>query len=143
MSRCQQQVALSSTQMLLHAEKLQIRKASLQFCNFFQSNIAPVVNVCPNLTRSFSKHANQTQKRPPPLNALPSETICTLPSSHLDKAYLPGTGVHINHDHEGGSPRVRPLHCTAESADTPATSQNLARPSAQFLLVGNCVRAHP
>ena len=29
---------------------------------------------------------------------------------HLN-SYLPGTGV--NHDHEGGSPRVRPAHCTS------------------------------
>ena len=27
-----------------------------------------------------------------------------------DKTYLPG--VEVNHDHEGGSSRVRPFHCT-------------------------------
>ena len=49
------------------------------------------------------------------------------------KAYLPGTGV--NHDHQGGSPRVRLFHCTSVEL-TPAIAPNVGNSSAQFLLVG-------
>ena len=114
-SQYEQQVALWSTEMLLHTEKLQNCKASLQFCSFCQCKITAVANVCPNFTRSLSKHANQTEKWPWPLNGPASKSIWRVPSWHLYEAYLPGTGV--NHDHLGGSPRARLLHCTSELAD--------------------------
>ena len=55
-------------------------------------------------------------------------------------AYLPGWGV--NHDQEGGSPRVRPFHCTSVGL-TPAIISNVDNSTASFLLVGDCVRAIP
>ena len=54
--------------------------------------------------------------------------------------YLPGAGV--NHDQEGGSPRVRPVHCTPGEL-TPTIVSNVNNSSAKFLLVGVCVRAIP
>ena len=56
------------------------------------------------------------------------------------RAYLPGVGV--NRDHEGGSPRVRPFHCTSARL-TPTITPNVGNSNAQFLLVGDCVRAIP
>ena len=56
------------------------------------------------------------------------------------QAYLPGVGV--NRDHEGGSPRVRPFHCTSARL-TPTITPNVGNSNAQFLLVGDCVRAIP
>ena len=55
-------------------------------------------------------------------------------------SYLPGTGV--NHDPEGGSPRVRLFHCTEEEL-TSTITPNVGNSSASFLLVGDCVRAIP
>ena len=55
-------------------------------------------------------------------------------------AYLPGWGV--NHDHEDGSPRVRPFHCTQVRL-TPVITPNVGNSTASFLLVGDCVRAIP
>ena len=45
-------------------------------------------------------------------------------------------------DHEGGSPRVRPYHCTSVRL-TLAITPNVGDSGAQFLLVGDCVRAIP
>ena len=59
---------------------------------------------------------------------------------NLDKAYLPGTEV--NHDHEGGSSRVRLFHCTLVWL-TPTITPNVGNLSAQFLLVGDCACALP
>ena len=56
------------------------------------------------------------------------------------EAYLPGVGV--NHDHQGGSPRVRPFHCTSARL-TPTITPNVGNSNAQFLIVGDCVRALP
>ena len=55
-------------------------------------------------------------------------------------SYLPGWGV--NRDHEGGSPRARPFHCTPVGL-TPAISPNVGNSTALFVLVGICVRANP
>ena len=55
-------------------------------------------------------------------------------------AYLPGTGD--NRDPSGGSPRVRPYHCTPAGL-TFAIAPNAGDSGAQFLLVGDCVRAIP
>ena len=41
--------------------------------------------------------------------------------------YLPGAGV--NHDQEGGSPRVRPVHCTPGEL-TPTIVSNVSNSSA-------------
>ena len=56
------------------------------------------------------------------------------------EAYLPGSEV--NHDHEGGSSRVRPFHCTSVGL-TPTITPNVGNSRASFLLVGDCVRAIP
>jgi hypothetical protein len=45
----------------------------------------------------------------------------------LSQAYLPGTEV--NHDHEGGSSRVRPFHCTSVWL-TPTIAPNVGNSSA-------------
>ena len=58
----------------------------------------------------------------------------------VSASYLPGTGV--NHDHEGGSPRVRLFHCTEDEL-TSTITPNVGNSSASFLLVGDCVRAIP
>ena len=58
----------------------------------------------------------------------------------VPQSYLPGWGV--NHDHEGGSPRARPFHCTSVGL-TPAIISNVDNSTASFLLVGDCVRAIP
>ena len=55
-------------------------------------------------------------------------------------AYLPG--VEVNHDHEGGSSRMRLSHCTSGQL-TPTMVSNVDHLNAQFLLVGDCVRASP
>ena len=55
-------------------------------------------------------------------------------------AYLPGTGV--NSDPEGCSPRARPFHCTPVGL-TLAIAPNVGDSGAQFLVVGDCVRALP
>ena len=55
-------------------------------------------------------------------------------------AYLPG--VEVNHDHEGGSSRMRLSHCTSGQL-TPTMVSNVDHLNAQFLLVGDCVRAIP
>ena len=66
---------------------------------------------------------------------------CQLGSTKFPtSAYLPGVGV--NRDHEGGSPRVRPFHCTSARL-TPTITPNVGNSNAQFLLVGDCVRAIP
>ena len=57
-----------------------------------------------------------------------------------DKTYLPG--VEVNHDHEGGSSRMRLSHCTSGQL-TPTMVSNVDHLNAQFLLVGDCVRAIP
>ena len=46
------------------------------------------------------------------------------------------------HDHLGGSSRVRPFHCTTVWL-TFAITPNVGDSGAQFLLVGDCVRAIP
>ena len=45
-------------------------------------------------------------------------------------------------DRLGGSPRMRPLHCTTVGL-TPAIIPNVNDSGAQFLLGGDCVRAIP
>ena len=55
-------------------------------------------------------------------------------------AYLPG--VEVNHDHEGGSSRMRLSHCTSGQL-TPTMVSNVDHLNAQFLLVGSSVRADP
>jgi hypothetical protein len=42
-------------------------------------------------------------------------------ANNQETAYLPGLGV--NHDHEGGSPRTRLVHCTSDEL-TSAISPN-------------------
>ena len=70
-----------------------------------------------------------------------SDSYVTLaPLDKMLASYLPGTGV--NHDHEGGSPRVRLFHCTEEEL-TSTITPNVGNSSASFLLVGDCVRAIP
>ena len=59
---------------------------------------------------------------------------------HRDSSYLPGKEV--NRDHEGGSSSVRPLHCTSDGL-TPTITPNVGNSNAQFLIVGDCVRALP
>ena len=44
-----------------------------------------------------------------------SNMIRTVIFLDLDNSYLPGVG--LNHDHGGGYPRARLLHCTPESVD--------------------------
>ena len=46
------------------------------------------------------------------------------------------------HDQEGGSPRARLNHCTRVVL-TSANSPNVGISTAQFLVVGDCVRALP
>ena len=58
----------------------------------------------------------------------------------IGTVYLPG--VEVNHDHEGGSSRVRPFHCTSVGL-TPTITPNVGNSNASFLLVGDCVRAIP
>ena len=55
-------------------------------------------------------------------------------------AYLPG--VEVNHDQQGGSSRMRLSHCTSGRL-TPTMVSNVDHLNAQFLLVGDCVRAIP
>lgn len=50
--------------------------------------------------------------------------------------------MEVNHDQGGGSSRLRPDHCTAVGL-TPTITPNVGNSSAQFLLVGDCVRAFP
>ena len=45
-------------------------------------------------------------------------------------------------DHEGGSPRARPFHCTTIGL-TRAITPNVGDSSTLFLVVGDCVRAIP
>ena len=45
-------------------------------------------------------------------------------------------------DHEGGSSRSRPFHCTPVGLK-PAIAPNVGNSGAQFLVVGICVRANP
>ena len=45
-------------------------------------------------------------------------------------------------DHEGGSPRKRPFHCTSVGL-TPAITPNVGNSGTQFISVGVCVRAYP
>lgn len=52
---------------------------------------------------------------------------------HAAQAYLPG--AEVNHDHEGGSSRVRSCHCTPVRL-TPTITPNVGNSSAQFLLAG-------
>jgi len=70
-----------------------------------------------------------------------SFVLCKLMDS-MDtiSAYLPG--VEVNHDHEGGSSRMRLSHCTSGRL-TPTMVSNVDHLNAQFLLVGDCVRAIP
>jgi len=63
-----------------------------------------------------------------------------LADRYLSQAYLPGTGDY--RDPWGGSPRVRPSHCTPVGL-TFAIAPNAGDSGAQFLLVGDCVRADP
>ena len=62
------------------------------------------------------------------------------PRMDSNQAYLPG--AEVNHDHEGGSSRMRLSHCTSGWL-TPTMVSNVDHLSAQFLLVGDCVRAIP
>ncbi len=62
------------------------------------------------------------------------------PLANQIQAYLPGTGDY--RDPQGGSPRVRPFHCTPVGL-TFAITPNAGDSGAQFLLVGDCVRADP
>lgn len=48
-------------------------------------------------------------------------------SVKLCQAYLPG--VEVNHDHEGGSSRVRPFHCTQVGL-TPTITPNVGNSNA-------------
>ena len=52
------------------------------------------------------------------------------------------TWLRGNHDHEGGSSRARPFHCTAAGL-TLAINPNVINSGVQFLVVGDCVRAVP
>ena len=79
-----------------------------------------------NLTKIVSRHENSA----------PTCATAKNPSN----SYLPGRGV--NRDHEGGSPRARPFHCTPVGL-TPAISPNVGNSTALFVLVGICVRANP
>ena len=57
-----------------------------------------------------------------------------------NEAYLPGIGV--NHDHEGGSPKARPFHCTSVGlylCDFP----KCGKLGCIIYVSGNCVRAIP
>ena len=56
------------------------------------------------------------------------------------RLYLPGAG--INHDHQGGFPRERLVHCTSGWL-TSMIIPNVDNSGALFLLVGFCVRADP
>ena len=60
--------------------------------------------------------------------------------SDPSNSYLPGREV--NRDHQGGSSRARPFHCTPVGL-TPAISPNVGNSTALFMLVGICVRANP
>ena len=46
---------------------------------------------------------------------------------YSNQAYLPG--VEVNHDHEGGSSRVRPIHCTS-GVLTPTITPNVGNSNA-------------
>ena len=52
------------------------------------------------------------------------------------------TWLRGNHDHKGGSPKVRPYHCTTAGL-TLAINPNVVNSGVQFLVVGDCVRAVP
>ena len=52
------------------------------------------------------------------------------------------TWLRGNHDHEGGSSRARPFHCTTVGL-TLAINPNVIYSGVQFLVVGDCVRAVP
>ena len=54
-------------------------------------------------------------------------------ASQLCAVYLPGSEV--NRDHEGGSSRARPYHCTSVGL-TPASIPNADTSGVQFLVVG-------
>ena len=60
--------------------------------------------------------------------------------TNVSNSYLPGWEV--NRDHEGGSSRARPFHCTPVGL-TPAISPNVGDSTVQFVLVEICVRAKP
>jgi len=49
------------------------------------------------------------------------------------QAYLPG--LEVNHDQEGGSSRVRPVHCTSDRL-TSAISSNVGNSEVKFILCG-------
>ena len=66
--------------------------------------------------------------------------FCILATHFPSNSYLPGREV--NRDHEGGSSRARPFHCTPVGL-TPAISPNVGNSTALFVLVGICVRANP
>ena len=46
------------------------------------------------------------------------------------------------HDHEGGFPRARLIHCTLDVL-TPAISPNVGNSTAYFVVVGDCVLTLP
>jgi len=52
------------------------------------------------------------------------------------------TWLRGNHDHQGGSSRARPFHCTKDGL-TLAINPNVINSGVQFLVVGDCVRAVP
>ena len=60
--------------------------------------------------------------------------------SHLQLSIL--TWHRRHRDPSGGSSRVRPFHCTSVGL-TFAITPNVGDSGAQFLLVGDCVRAIP
>ena len=62
----------------------------------------------------------------PPSKRLPQQAHIN-PHSCTRWTYLPGVGV--NHDQEGGSPRVRPVHCTSDRL-TPTIVSNVNNSSA-------------
>ena len=56
-----------------------------------------------------------------------SSEVSNEASNNNHSAYLPGTEV--NRDHEGGSSRVRPFHCTSAGL-TPTITPNVGNSSA-------------
>ena len=44
-------------------------------------------------------------------------------------------------DHDGGAPRVRPVHCTFTDGLTPAILPNVENSGVKFMVVEDCVRA--
>ena len=58
----------------------------------------------------------------------------------LPSAYLPG--VEVNRDHEGGSSRARPFHCTSVGL-TPTITPNVGNSKASFFIFLDSVRAIP